>query len=166
MYTLDAVGAFAIGHPPETYIYDIQPLADGVAAISSDNCLRLIDPLVLHGPPLQVVQNVHTDVTCLKVLDADSSIVCTAGRDGRINIFDFRAKSKVAEVRTGRNAVISCVKMVCSSGSNLHKNSIAKYEPLFDCGFSIFALTVGRRFPNPTSRRGHVQCQSEVESSP
>lgn len=103
MYTLDVKGAFRIEHPPDTYIYHIEPVADGIAAISSDNCLRLIDPLFLHGPALNVIQNIHAEVTCLKSLDAQSSIVCTAGRDGKVNIFDLRAKTKVAEMKTGKN---------------------------------------------------------------
>jgi hypothetical protein len=102
MYTLDAVGVFKIEHPPETYIYHIEPVADGVAAISSDNCLCLIDPLFLNGAPLHVIQDVHTEVTCLKALDTQNSIVCTAGRDGKACIFDFRAKSKVAELRASK----------------------------------------------------------------
>lgn len=103
MYTLEATGAFKIEHPAETYIYHIEPVADGVAAISSDNCLRLIDPLFLQGPALNVLQNVHTEVTCLKALDGQNSIVCTAGRDGKVNVFDFRAKTKAAEIKTGRS---------------------------------------------------------------
>lgn len=103
MYTLDVKGTFRIEHPPDTYIYHIEPVANGIAAISSDDCLRLIDPLVLHEPALNVVQNIHTEVTCLKPLDAQNSIVCTAGRDGKVNIFDLRAETKVAEVTTGRN---------------------------------------------------------------
>jgi hypothetical protein len=103
MYTLDAKGAFRIEHPPETYIFRIEPVADGIAVISSDDCLRLIDPLFLHGPPLNVVQNIHAEVTCMKALDAENSIVCTAGRDGKVNIFDLRAKTKVAEMRTGKS---------------------------------------------------------------
>lgn len=102
MFTLDAVGSFDIHEPSGTYVYEIVPVSDGIAVISSDNNLRLIDPLSLHNQPLQVVQNVHADVTCLKALDPQSSIVCTAGRDGRVSIFDFRSRSKVSEVRTGR----------------------------------------------------------------
>jgi hypothetical protein len=80
MYTLDVKGAFGIEHPPDTYIYHIEPVADSIAAISSDNCLRLIDPLFLHGPALNVIQNIHAEVTCLKSLDAQNSIVCTDGQ--------------------------------------------------------------------------------------
>ncbi len=99
MYTLDASGAFRIDQPQGTYIYHIEPLADEVAVISSDNCLRLINPTSLHAPALRVVSNVHAEVTCLKTLDKQNNIVCTAGRDGRVNIWDFRANTKVAKFK-------------------------------------------------------------------
>ena len=100
MYALDTVGAFKIEQPPETYIYDIKPIAreGAIAAISSDNCLRVVDPLALNGAPLHVEQGIHNEVTCLMVLEERNLIVCTAGRDGKVNIFDLRARSKVAEL--------------------------------------------------------------------
>jgi SEL1 protein len=102
MYTLDNEGTFRVEQPSETYIYQIEPVADGLAAISSDNCLRLLDPLVLSGPVLHSIPHIHQEVTSLKALDEGASIVCTAGRDGLVNIFDFRQRSKVVEMRTGR----------------------------------------------------------------
>jgi hypothetical protein len=131
MYTLDAVGVFQIEHPPETYIYDIQPVADGIVAISSDDCLRLIDPLVLHAFPLQLIQNVHNEITCLKTLDPGNSIVCTAGRDGRVNIFDFRAKTKVAELRTGRNFSIFYLDVLLRSGHKFQKSRMQSTADYF-----------------------------------
>jgi SEL1 protein len=103
MYILNATGAFKVDQPPNTYIYDIVPLSDCIAAISSDDCLRLIDPLALSGTPLSLLEQVHSEITCLKSLEAQNHIVCTSGRDGWVNIFDFRAKTKVAELRTGRS---------------------------------------------------------------
>ena len=102
MYTLDATGVFRIEQPPDTYIYHIEPVADRIAAISSDNCLRLIDPLFLNGPALNTIQNIHAEVTCLKILDAENGIICTAGRDGKIAIFDLREKARVTEMSVGR----------------------------------------------------------------
>jgi hypothetical protein len=105
MYTLDAVDSFRISEPADTYIYDIVPVAAGLAAISSDDSLRLLDPLALNGPTLNSVRRVNTDVTCLKAVNTstggDALIVCTAGRDGRVSLIDPRSGAKVGEVRTG-----------------------------------------------------------------
>jgi WD40 repeat protein len=109
MYTLEATQAFRIDNPPEkTYIYHIEPVADEIAVISSDNCLRLINPVSLQGPAVNVIPKVHADVTCLKALDGQSGIVCTAGRDGQVNIWDLRGKTKVAELKTGMLAIFRC----------------------------------------------------------
>jgi hypothetical protein len=105
MYTLNAVDSFHVSDPHDTYIYDIVPVAAGLAAISSDDSLRLLDPLCLSGPPLNLIRQVNTDVTCLKAINnsigEDASIVCTAGRDGRVLLLDPRTAAKIGEVRTG-----------------------------------------------------------------
>jgi len=102
MYTLDACASFAITQPPGVYIYDIVSVADGIISISSDDTLRLIDPTSLHLQPLYTVPKVHYEITCLKVLDENNSIVCTAGRDGKVNILDLRQRLKVAEIHTSQ----------------------------------------------------------------
>jgi hypothetical protein len=105
MYTLDAVDAFHVSEPAETYIYDIVPVAAGLAAISSDDNFRLLDPLALNGRPINSVRGNNTDVTCLKAVESsaggDAQVVCTAGRDGRVCLIDPRSGAKVAETRTG-----------------------------------------------------------------
>jgi hypothetical protein len=105
MYTLNAVDSFQISGPKDTYIYDIVSVAGGLAAISSDDSLRLFDPLALSGTPLNSVRQVNTDVTCLKAInssiEADALIVCTAGRDGRVCLLDPRSGARIGEVRTG-----------------------------------------------------------------
>ena len=101
MYTLNAVGSYHISEPADTYIYDIVPVAAGLAAISSDDSLRLLDPLALSRAPLNSIRRVNTDVTCLKAFntttEGDALIVCTAGRDGRVCLLDPRSGSKVGE---------------------------------------------------------------------
>jgi hypothetical protein len=105
MYTLDTVDFFQISDPTNTYVYDIVPVAAGLAAISSDDSLRLLDPLALNGAPLNSIRRVNTDVTCLKAINTTAEgyalIVCTAGRDGRVCLLDPRTSAKIGEVRTG-----------------------------------------------------------------
>jgi len=100
MYSLDASGSFRVEQPRETYIYHIEPIGDEIAAISSDDCLRLISPTSIHGPALKVIPKVHAEVTSLKALDGQNAIACTAGRDGCINIWDLQGNIKAAELKT------------------------------------------------------------------
>lgn len=122
MYTLDASGSFRVDQPQETYIYHIEPIGDEIASISSDDCLRLIDPTSLYGPMLKVIPKVHVEVTCLKALDGQNAIVCTAGRDGRVNIWDLRGNTKVVELKTSMSlhiaVFLSCCLVFLSVASN------------------------------------------------
>jgi hypothetical protein len=104
MYTLAAIDSFQIPSA-DTYIYDIVPTSSGLATISSDDNLRLLDPLALNGPPINSIRMVNKDVTCLKAfspnLEGGEAVVCTAGRDGRVVLHDPRSGSRVGEVRSG-----------------------------------------------------------------
>ena len=106
MYTLDATDSCEITKPKSTYIYDIIEVADGIVSISSDNSLRLIDPRSLSTEPLYTLPKLHTEVTCVKALDADNSIVCTAGRDGKVRITDLRQRSRIAELSSSKPHII------------------------------------------------------------
>lgn len=102
MYTLDATDSYAIENPASTYIYDIIEVADGIVSISSDDSLRLANPRSL-SEQLHTLPKVHTEVTCLKALDADNSIVCTAGRDGKARITDLRQKLSIVELSSSKS---------------------------------------------------------------
>lgn len=103
MYSLTAIDAFEITSPENTYVYDIVPCAAGLAAISSDDSLRLLDPLALSGPPLNAIPTVNEHVTCLKVAEEEGSttVIVTAGRDGRVCLIDPRTGARVGECRSG-----------------------------------------------------------------
>lgn len=100
MYSLTAVDAVHVSTPPNTYIYDIVPIASGLAVISSDDSLRLLDPLALSGNPVNSIRRVNQDVTCLKALNGD--VVITAGRDAKFVVWDARTGAKAGEVRCGK----------------------------------------------------------------
>lgn len=104
MYTFDAVGSFRVSAPSDTYIYDIVPFDGGLAAISSDNCLRFLDPRALDEEPKYAVPKINADITCLRTIPPNSGsgeLVCTAGRDGRVCIVDPRNRSQAGEIRVG-----------------------------------------------------------------
>jgi hypothetical protein len=111
MYTLSAVDSFRVSEPADTYIYDIVPVAAGLAVISSDDCLRILDQHSLSRQPINSVRKINPDVTCLKAIGTsagDAEIDCTAGRDGKVCLVDPRSGTKTGEVRAGELA-FSCV---------------------------------------------------------
>lgn len=102
MYRFFASDIFEVKGTEPIYIYDIVPVAAGLASISSDDCLRLLDPTALNGQPLNTIKKVNSDVTCLKTIgNGDNSIVVTAGRDGKVCLIDPRTAGKVGEVQSG-----------------------------------------------------------------
>ena len=83
------------------------PVAGGVATISSDDTLRLYDPLALNGGPLREIGSVNTGVTCLKAAtEGDATVVFTAGQDGRVRLIDLRSGDKVGEVSSGELVIL------------------------------------------------------------
>ncbi|KAH6711732.1 hypothetical protein BKA61DRAFT_487706 [Leptodontidium sp. MPI-SDFR-AT-0119] len=113
MYNLRTTSSFHVAKPAGTYVYDIVPVAAGLAAISSDDSLRLLDPLALNAGPVNEIKKVNADVTCLKAVsvggEGDAVVVCTAGRDGRVALWDPRSGAKVGEVRSGDAPVVQYI---------------------------------------------------------
>ena len=98
-------GATNLSLPADSYIYKLcyQPQGSGeklLAAISSDDSLRLLSPSTLQTLAGGVFANTHEKgVTCLKSGPVGSFV--TAGRDGAVRIWDFRERKKVLELRGG-----------------------------------------------------------------
>ena len=103
MYTLEESATFAIEQPRGVYVYDVSPVGSGIISISSDDTLRLFDPLSLSLGPVYTAPKVNSEVTCLDVLDQNDSIVCTAGRDGKVTIMDLRQRLQIAKIETGKS---------------------------------------------------------------
>ena len=76
--------------PVDSYIYKIAHVNGILAAISSDDSLRLIDIHTLRELAGGVLNNVHDGVTCLQVPDHDPSSLLTAGRDAVVQQYDLR----------------------------------------------------------------------------
>lgn len=88
--------------PTKSYIYRIVPVGSWLAAISSDDSLRIIDPSTLQELSDGVVNNVHTGVTCLESIGNDHNSILTAGRDAVIRCWDLRSRKKTAEFSDGK----------------------------------------------------------------
>ena len=82
---------------PDTYIYNILPISTDLVSISSDDSLRVLDPLTLevYGS----VHGVHDGVTCLSGFR--DRLGLTAGRDGLVKCTDLRIRSTAFELSEG-----------------------------------------------------------------
>jgi WD40 repeat protein len=113
MYTLSTTSSYHVSSPADTYIYDLAIVSSGLAAISSDNSLRLFDPTNLDAGPVKEVKNVNADVTCMKVFGGEAGapggrgvVVCTAGRDGKVGLWDPRSGTRIGEITSGKFLVL------------------------------------------------------------
>ncbi|KAI0531769.1 WD40-repeat-containing domain protein [Xylaria digitata] len=98
MYPLARIDEYRIPTREEVYVLDIIPLTSGPATISSDQKLSLFNPLSLKtGPALNLVTN-HGNITCARTFDADNSVVCTAGENGTVSMWDLRQDARQARV--------------------------------------------------------------------
>ena len=95
--TLAATSSLSL--PPDSYIYCIAALDHALAAISSDDSLRVFDPETLQLASGLALEKIHIGVTCLKSVSSGSNAVATAGRDGFIRGWDLRTGKKSLEIK-------------------------------------------------------------------
>lgn len=109
MYPLTCIDGYRIPTREEVYVLDIIPFTSGPGTISSDQKLSLFDPFSLKtGPTINLVTN-HGNVTCTRAFDAANSVVCTAGENGTISLWDLRQDARQAEVSrftTGKSNLV------------------------------------------------------------
>jgi hypothetical protein len=74
----------------ETYVLDILPVATGFAATASDQTLGLFDPRRLSQGPVKTIRTDHGNLTAAKVYSAADSVICTAGENGIVSVWDLR----------------------------------------------------------------------------
>lgn len=105
MYPLSCVDSFRYPGVDEVYVTDLIPLTQGPATTSSDQKLCVFNPLSLRPGPVSTLQTNHGNLTCAKAFDLGGSVVCTAGEDGSISMWDLRKDAREAEVArlTGAN---------------------------------------------------------------
>lgn len=88
--------------PADSYIYKIVHVNGHLAAISSDDSLRLIDAKNLREIAGGVLNKVHDGVTCLQTVDHDPNNLLTAGRDSVVQSYDLRAGQKSMQFSDGQ----------------------------------------------------------------
>lgn len=110
MYTLTNIAGHHFAGPEEVYVVDLHRTSAGLASISSNQALSLLDPGRVGQGPVKNLRTSHGNLTTLRVFDAGNSIVCTAGEDGSVGVWDLRMDAARAEVAhfAGEPAVDSC----------------------------------------------------------
>lgn len=111
MYNLTKADAYQTPGADPAYVIEIIPLASGLASISTDQNLCLFDPLRLSQGPLKTIRTAHGNITCAKAFDHSGSIICTAGENGSVALWDLRLDDSRAQIArpTGELASISLI---------------------------------------------------------
>lgn len=93
MYLLSNLDVYqspaSAGEP--VYVLDLHTILSGLAAISSDQSLRLFDLSSLSKGPVRSFRTSHGNLTVARPFDRSQSAICTAGSDGSVAIWDLRA---------------------------------------------------------------------------
>lgn len=118
MYNLSKADAFQNPGSDPAYVLEIIPVAGGLAAISSDQTLSLFDPLRLGQGPQRTLRTAHGNITCARAFDASGSVVCTAGENGTVSLWDLRLDGPgAAQVAAPAGGDAPIVSLACSAAS-------------------------------------------------
>lgn len=103
------VASSSLSLPKDSYIYKVIPVhgTQSLAAISSDDSLRLFDAASLRLSSNGLRDKVHDGVTCLNSFSADRSCILTAGRDAVVRCWDLRSREAAFEIKHRRFCSIS-----------------------------------------------------------
>ncbi|KAM4067239.1 WD domain-containing protein [Hirsutella rhossiliensis] len=141
------------------YVLDLQRTGGGlVAALASDRSLSLLDPARLgQGPPAAAWRADHGGATTtLRPFGAGegAALVCTAGEDGTVGVWDVRLRGDAARVAHFRASDAPILSMACSASTP----TIAVGTELQNHTASIFLWDVRAA---PTARAHYDQAHSD-----
>ncbi|KAI1477077.1 WD40 repeat-like protein [Daldinia eschscholtzii] len=114
MYPLTYVDGYRIPVREEVYVLDIIPLTAGPATISSDQKLSLFNPTNLRAGPQLNLLTQHGNITCAKAYDAGNAVVCTAGEDGSVSMWDLRNDPRRADIARLTDNQVPVLSLACS----------------------------------------------------
>jgi WD40 repeat protein len=97
MYTLTNIDQHHFSGPEDVYVLEAHRTASGLATVASDQTLSLFNPGRLGTGPVARLRTDHGNVTTLRVFDAATSVVCTAGENGSVGVWDLRQGARVAQ---------------------------------------------------------------------
>ncbi|GJN75956.1 hypothetical protein PLICBS_010067 [Purpureocillium lilacinum] len=158
MYNLSNVarhhfpGGSGGGDGDAVYVLDLHRTAAGLASITSDQRLTLLDPTRFGGG--SAAANAWAlghggGVAALRVFDGPAGLVCTAGEDGGVAVWDLRAAGEAARVARFKASDAPILSMACSASTQ----TIAVGTELTNHTASIYLWDV-RSTPSP---RAHYQ---------
>lgn len=101
MYTLSNIARHHFSGPEDVYVLDLHRTAAGLAAIASDGRLALLDPARFSASEptgCWAAAAPGTALTALRVFDEAQALVCTAGGDGGVGVWDLRLGGEAARV--------------------------------------------------------------------
>lgn len=100
MYNLTAVEEHFFGR--DVWVLDlVRTSTGGLVSISSDQKLCLFDPASLAAGPVASFQTNHGNISTLKVFG--DNVVCTAGENGTVEVWDLKAGKKVTQFQGERD---------------------------------------------------------------
>lgn len=102
MYSLAPAGGYQFDGNPSPFVFEILQTSSGLAAITDNGILSILDPFALRRGPINSISTRHSAIKLLRDYQAqECSTVCTAAEDGRICIWDLRQGSQVAQLSDG-----------------------------------------------------------------
>ena len=117
MRAAHVLASSSLALPPDSYIYsilDTKSIASNLAAISSDDSLRIFDPQTLQVVSGGIFEKVHEGLTCARALNDEGHALATAGRDGLVRGWDSRTGQKVFSLKDGADQLYLPSKCSCS----------------------------------------------------
>ncbi|KAH7042680.1 WD40-repeat-containing domain protein [Macrophomina phaseolina] len=97
--------------PKDSYIYSLRRTNTALAALSSDDSIRIFDPKTLQLLPDGVIGKTHSSVTCLEPYSEDGNVLATSGRDGLVKCWDRRTKKAAMEFRVPKPQGLSALEV-------------------------------------------------------
>ncbi|KAF4991096.1 hypothetical protein FGRMN_8056 [Fusarium graminum] len=116
MYSLNCADGLSLGR--DVYVLGIHRASAGLASISSDQFLSVLDPERLSAGPLRRLPTQHGNLTTMQVFDGNAALVCTAGENGTVGVWDLRQGANVVQFQASQAPILS---MAC----NLDTKTIA-----------------------------------------
>lgn len=93
MYSLSVFDEHRFG---DAYVLEVVRTPSGLATISTDQKLTLLDPTRLSAGPIVSNTTQHENLAVLRALEG--GLACTAGENGTVAVWDFRIGGKVSKV--------------------------------------------------------------------
>ncbi|CAK7273966.1 hypothetical protein SEPCBS119000_005928 [Sporothrix epigloea] len=106
MYNLACVEQYKFPGTTLPYVLDLIPLAAGLASISTDGNISVLDPARIGAGPKRVQATSHGSLTTARAYDAAASVLATTGENGTVALWDLRdsATGPQASVKIGTSA--------------------------------------------------------------